>query len=124
MFVRLSKTFSFEAAHWLPCFPEGHKCRRLHGHSFRVEIVVAGEMPEETGYLVDYGEIRAATAPIESELDHRCLNDIPGLENPTSELIARWIWQRLKPVLPILDSVIVQETCTSRCEYRGPDRNE
>jgi len=119
MFVRLSKTFSFEAAHWLPCFPDGHKCRRLHGHSFRVEVVVAGVVPPEAGYLIDYGEIRAATAPIEAELDHRCLNDLPGLENPTSEIIARWIWDRLKPALPMLDAVIVEETCTSRCEYRG-----
>jgi len=120
MFVRLSKSFTFEAAHWLPCFPDGHKCRRMHGHSFRVEVVVAGHVAPEKGYLVDYGEIRAATAPIEAQLDHYCLNDIEGLENPTSEMIARWIWDRLRPSLPLLDAVIVHETCTSRCEYRGP----
>lgn len=119
MRVRLVKSFGFEAAHWLPTFPDGHKCRRLHGHSFRVEVVVEGDLDPERGYLVDYGDIKAATQPIELELDHRCLNDIPGLENPTSEMIARWIWNRLHPALPLLAQVVVHETCSSRCEYRG-----
>ena len=119
MRVRLSKTFGFEAAHWLPTFPDGHKCRRMHGHSFRVEIVVAGELDPAKGYLMDYGDIRRAVDPIEKALDHRCLNEIVGLENPTSEMIAAWIWERLKPVLPLLDEVVVHETCTSRCEFRG-----
>lgn len=119
MQVRLVKTFGFEAAHWLPTFPEGHKCRRLHGHSFRVEVVVEGVLDPARGYLMDYGEIKAATEPIERALDHRCLNEIAGLENPTSEMIARWIWEKLKPALPALALVVVQETCSSRCEYRG-----
>jgi len=119
MCVRLVKSFGFEAAHWLPTFPDGHKCRRLHGHSFRVEVVVEGDLDPERGYLVDYGDIKAATQPIENELDHRCLNDIPGLENPTSEMIARWIWNRLHPALPQLAEVVVHETCSSRCEFRG-----
>ncbi len=119
MHVRLAKSFTFEAAHWLPCFPEGHKCRRLHGHSFRVDIVVAGEVDPAKGYLVDYGDIKRATEPIEKALDHYCLNDIAGLENPTSEMIAKWIWDRLKPTVPLLETVIVHETCTTRCEYRG-----
>lgn len=119
MRVRLVKSFGFEAAHWLPTFPDGHKCRRLHGHSFRVEVVVEGDLDPERGYLVDYGDIKAATQPLEHELDHRCLNDIPGLENPTSEMIARWIWNRLHPALPLLAQVVVHETCSSRCEYRG-----
>ncbi|MFO0961984.1 MAG: 6-carboxytetrahydropterin synthase QueD [Phycisphaerales bacterium] len=119
MQVRLVKSFGFEAAHFLPCFPEGHKCRRMHGHSFRVDVVVEGPLDPARGYLVDYGEIKAATAPIEAALDHRCLNEIPGLENPTSEMIAAWIWQRLKPALPGLAQVVVHETCTSRCELRG-----
>ncbi len=118
MHVRLVKSFGFEAAHWLPTFPEGHKCRRLHGHSFRVDVVVAGQLDPAKGYLVDYGEIKAATAPLEAMLDHRCLNEIPGLENPTSEMIARWLWERLKPSLPLLDTVVVHETCTSRCELK------
>ncbi|MDZ4829568.1 MAG: 6-carboxytetrahydropterin synthase QueD [Phycisphaerae bacterium] len=119
MHVRLVKAFSFEAAHWLPRFPDGHKCRRLHGHSFRVEVVVEGDCPESQGYLVDYGDIKRATEPLERALDHHCLNDIEGLENPTSEMIAKWIWDRLKPSLPLLSEVVVFETCSSRCHYCG-----
>ena len=119
MHVRLIKSFTFEAAHWLPTFPEGHKCRRMHGHSFKVDIVVAGALDPAKGYLVDYGDIKAVTSPIESQLDHYCLNEIKGLENPTSEMIAKWIWDRLKPQLPMLAEVVVHETCTSRCEYIG-----
>ena len=119
MHVRLTKTFTFEAAHLLPTFPEGHKCRRLHGHSFAVEIVVEGEVDPARGYLIDYGDIKEACQPIRKQLDHYYLNEIEGLENPTSENIARWIWQRLKPTLPPLTAIIIHETCTSRCEYRG-----
>jgi len=119
MRVELSKAFTFEAAHWLPTFPEGHKCRRLHGHSFRVEVRVAGEVDERQGYLVDYGEIKAACEPVRKQLDHYCLNEIAGLSNPTAEMLARWIWERLKPALPGLSAVVVCETCTTGCEYRG-----
>ncbi|MFG0275061.1 MAG: 6-carboxytetrahydropterin synthase QueD [Phycisphaerales bacterium] len=119
--MRLAKSFGFEAAHWLPTFPEGHKCRRMHGHSFRVEIVVDGVVDPAKGYLVDYGDIKRAIKPIEERLDHRVLNEIEGLENPTSEMLAHWIWERLEPVLPDLAEVIVHETCTSRCEYAGPE---
>jgi len=119
MKVRLSKTFHFEAAHDLPTFPDGHKCRRLHGHSFRVKVVVEGEVEEKKGYLIDYGDIKLAADPIIKQLDHYYLNKIDGLENPTSENLARWIWKRLKPSLPLLSSVFVYETCTSACEYRG-----
>lgn len=122
MYVRLSKTFDFEAAHWLPTFPPGHKCRRMHGHSFRVEVVVAGEVDPEKGYLIDYGDIKAAIEPVRARLDHYCLNEIEGLENPTSEVVAKWIWDRLHPALPLLAEVIVNETCTSRCAYAGPNR--
>lgn len=119
MRVRLSKSFGFEAAHWLPCFPEGHKCRRMHGHSFRVEVIVEGELDPSVGYLMDFADIRRATEPIERALDHRCLNEIEGLENPTSEMIAAWMWARLKPSLPLLSEIVVQETCTSTCHFRG-----
>ena len=122
MHMRLVKSFGFEAAHWLPTFPEGHKCRRLHGHSFRVEIAVEGDVPANRGYLVDYGEIQKAFEPVRDVLDHRCLNDIQGLDNPTSEVLAAWLWKRLAPLLPQLAEVIVQETCTARCEYHGPGR--
>jgi 6-pyruvoyltetrahydropterin/6-carboxytetrahydropterin synthase len=119
MKVRLSKTFDFEAAHDLPTFPEGHKCRRLHGHSFRFDVVVEGEVDPAMGYLIDYGDIKKAAAPIARQLDHYYLNQIEGLENPTSEVLARWIWDRLKPALPMLSAIIVYETCTTACEYRG-----
>jgi 6-pyruvoyltetrahydropterin/6-carboxytetrahydropterin synthase len=119
--VELTKSFTFEAAHRLPTFPEGHKCRRLHGHSFAVDVRVAGEVDEQRGYLVDYGEIKAACEPVRTALDHRYLNEIEGLENPTAENLARWIWRRLKPALPLLSAVIVRETCTNGCEYRGDE---
>lgn len=119
MRVRLVKSFGFEAAHWLPCFPDGHKCRRMHGHSFKVEVIVEGEVEVGKGYLVDYGDIKRAVEPLRSRLDHYVLNEIEGLENPTSEMIAKWVFDRLRPELPLLAEVVVHETCTSRCHYRG-----
>ena len=119
MKVHLTKSFDFEAAHWLPTFPEGHKCRRLHGHSFRIDVIVAGDVPPEQGYLVDFGQLKAAIAPVELQLDHYLLNEIPGLENPTAENLARWIWDRLAPELPLLHCVRVRETCSSACDYFG-----
>jgi len=119
MKIELRKTFQFEAAHLLPHLPESHKCRRLHGHSFKVEIAVAGECDEKLGWLMDYAEIKAAFKPIWEQLDHRYLNEIRGLENPTSEIIAVWIWNRLKPELPMLVEVSVAETCTAQVVFRG-----
>ncbi|MHC5111577.1 MAG: 6-carboxytetrahydropterin synthase QueD [Planctomycetota bacterium] len=117
--MRLVKSFTFEAAHRLPNLPEDHKCRRLHGHSFSVEIICEGEIDPETGWLVDFGEIKSSFRPLYEQLDHRYLNEVPGLENPTAENIARWIWIRLKPDLACLAQVNIAETCTARCEYRG-----
>ena len=119
MKVRLTKTFHFEAAHELPTFPEGHKCRRLHGHSFRFDVVVEGEVEEGKGYLIDYGDIKRVTEPLVRRLDHYYLNEIEGLGNPTSEVISKWIFDRLKPELPLLVGIVVHETCTSTCEYSG-----
>jgi len=102
MKVELRKTFQFEAAHLLPNLPPSHKCRRLHGHSFQAEIVIAGECDPKLGWLMDYADISDAFKPVWGQLDHRYLNEIPGLENPTSENIAVWIWERLKPSLPLL----------------------
>lgn len=119
MIARLSRSFTFEAAHWLPTFPDGHKCRRMHGHSFRVQVIVEGEVSEERGYLMDFGEIKAATREVEERLDHFVLNEVTGLENPTAENLARWIWERLAGRLPLLAEVVVHETCTSACHYRG-----
>ena len=119
MEIELRKMFQFEAAHHLPHLPETHKCRRLHGHSFKVEIVVAGDCDPRLGWLMDYAEIAEAFKPLWEQLDHRYLNEVVGLDNPTSENIALWIWGRLKPDLPLLAEVAVAETCTARCVYRG-----
>jgi 6-pyruvoyltetrahydropterin/6-carboxytetrahydropterin synthase len=115
----LRKSFQFEAAHLLPRLPKSHKCRRLHGHSFTAEIAVAGECDPNLGWLIDYAQISEAFKPLWEKLDHRYLNNVAGLENPTSENIAIWIWNRLKPKLPQLTEVIVAETCTAKCVYRG-----
>ncbi len=117
--MEIYKEFHFEAAHRLPNVPEGHKCARLHGHSFQVRLCVVGDAEEPSGWVMDFGDIKAAFKPIYEQLDHYYLNDIAGLENPTSENIARWIWRQLKPALPALDRVEIRETCTSGCIYRG-----
>ncbi len=119
MRVELRKTFQFEAAHLLPHLPKTHKCRRLHGHSFVVEVVIEGDCDPKLGWLMDYADISAAFKPIHDQLDHYYLNEIPGLENPTSENLAAWIWRRLRPKLPLLKEVVVAETCMSRCVYSG-----
>src|SRR5438067_11607848 len=106
MNVRLSKTFHFEAAHDLPTFPDGHKCRRLHGHSFRVEVGVEGEVEEKKGYLIDYGDIKGAADPVIKQLDHYYLNKIDGLENPISVILARWFWYRLNYLRTMLSFVL------------------
>lgn len=119
MRVRLTKTFRFEAAHDLPTFPPGHKCRRLHGHSFRFDVIVEGDVDPADGYLIDYGEIKRAADPIVRRLDHFYLNEIDGLSNPTAENIAKWIWDELKPTLALLAGIVVHETCTTSCKYSG-----
>jgi 6-pyruvoyltetrahydropterin/6-carboxytetrahydropterin synthase len=119
MKIELRKTFQFEAAHLLPLLPATHKCRRLHGHSFKAEIAVEGECDPNLGWLMDYAELSAAFKPLWEQLDHRYLNEVPGLENPTSENVAAWIWAKLKPSLPALSEVVIAETCQSRCVYRG-----
>ena len=113
------KEFTFEAAHRLPNLPDGHKCKRLHGHSFRVRIHVGGEIDPKLGWVADFAEIQRAFVPILETLDHNYLNEIEGLENPTSEILARWIWDRLAPHLPGLAKVEVGETCTCGCSYVG-----
>lgn len=117
--MQLRKTFQIEAAHRLPKVPLGHKCGRLHGHSFLIEIAVEGPVDPEMGWVLDYAEIKEAFQPLYEELDHNLLNDIPGLENPTSETLALWVWGKLSPRLPGLSEVVIAETCTSRCVYRG-----
>jgi len=118
--VSIIKNYRFEAAHYLPNVPEGHKCGRMHGHSFQFEVVLTGKMDPGMGWLCDFADISSIVKPlIEENLDHYLLNDVQGLENPTSEVISIWIWKHLKPKLPLLSKIIVHETCTSRCEYSG-----
>jgi 6-pyruvoyltetrahydropterin/6-carboxytetrahydropterin synthase len=115
----LHTTFRIEAAHRLPNVPAGHKCARLHGHSFRIVVHVRGPLDPVLGWVMDFAEIKAAFAPIHERLDHNYLNEVTGLENPTSENLARWIWNELKPRLPQLARVRVRETCNSGCSYSG-----
>jgi 6-pyruvoyltetrahydropterin/6-carboxytetrahydropterin synthase len=113
------KQFTIEAAHRLPNVPPGHKCARLHGHSFGIELHVRGEPDPATGWVMDFADIKAAFAPLFEQLDHHYLNDIEGLDNPTSENLALWIWQHLRPDLPTLAEVVVRETCTAGVRYCG-----
>jgi 6-pyruvoyltetrahydropterin/6-carboxytetrahydropterin synthase len=119
--VELYKDFSFEAAHRLPRVAEGHKCARLHGHSFHVRVWITGPVDAQLGWVIDFAEIVAAVQPSIDALDHRYLNEIPGLDNPTSECLARWLWRRIASKLPLLSAVEVRETCNSGCVYRGRD---
>jgi 6-pyruvoyltetrahydropterin/6-carboxytetrahydropterin synthase len=119
----LFKVFQIEAAHRLPQVPAGHKCSRVHGHSFRIEVHVSGPVDPQMGWVMDFADIKQAFAPVFDALDHRYLNDIPSLDNPTSENLAIWIWNALKPELPLLSRIVVHETCTSGCSYGGPDGN-
>jgi 6-pyruvoyltetrahydropterin/6-carboxytetrahydropterin synthase len=118
--IELVKDFRFEGAHYLPNVPEGHKCRRMHGHSFRGEVAVRGPVDPKTGWVMDFADLKRAVEPLVKQLDHYLLNEIAGLENPTSEMLAIWFWDRLAPALPQLYRITIEETCTSRCHYFGP----
>ena len=117
--MEIFKEFTFEAAHRLPNVPPGHKCARLHGHSYRVVAHIAGPVDDHAGWVRDFADLSGAMRPVLDRLDHYYLNEIEGLENPTSEVLARWIWVQLLPTVPELDQVVVRETCTSGCVYRG-----
>ena len=117
--AEIFREFSFESAHHLPNVPEGHKCSRLHGHSYRVSVHVTGDIDKRAGWVRDFSDLKLAFRPLLEKLDHFYLNEIPGLENPTSEVLAKWIWDRLVPRLPDLSEVRVRETCTSGVIYRG-----
>ena len=121
--MEIYKEFTFEAAHRLPNVPEGHPCARLHGHSWKGTIYVQGDVGEHTGWVMDFREVKRLFAPIYDQLDHNYLNEIEGLDNPTSEVVAKWIWRNLKPVLPNLSKVMINETCTSGCIYKGEEES-
>jgi 6-pyruvoyltetrahydropterin/6-carboxytetrahydropterin synthase len=113
--------FSIEAAHRLPHVPPEHPCARMHGHSWRIAVHVAGDVDERTGWVVDYAVLEAAFDSVRADLDHRVLNDVPGLANPTSENLARWLWRRLEPRLSGLSRIDVRETARSGCVLRRED---
>jgi len=119
MKARLTKDFYFESAQRLPRLPEGHPCKELHGHSFKVEVSIEGEVDPEIGWIYDHARISEAMEPIIEELDHSYLNDIPGLENPTIENMAAWIWKRLALILPGLAEIVLHETPKARVSYQG-----
>ena len=119
MTVEISYRFGFDAAHHFDHFPEGHPNRGMHGHSFHVEVAIEGKPDPATGFVADLGDLEHACMDLRKALDHKVLNDVPGLEKPSLEHISVWIWQRLKPSLPLLSEVVVHETCTSGCRYRG-----
>lgn len=115
--MRIWREYTFEAAHFLPHVSEDHKCRQLHGHSYRVQIHVSGAIVSPFGWVMDFADVDAAAKPVIAELDHSCLNDQIG--NPTSERLAQWLWARLD--LPGLSRIVVSETERSGCEYEGEE---
>ena len=119
MKFRLTKDYTFEAAQTLPYAPEGHKCRQMHGHSFKVEVTVEGERDAKTGWFYDHAEISKAMRPLLESLDHAYLNEIAGLENPTIENMCAWFWDKLSPQCPGLAEIVVHETPTARCSLRA-----
>jgi 6-pyruvoyltetrahydropterin/6-carboxytetrahydropterin synthase len=118
--IELRRSYFFEAAHSLPFVPPNHKCARVHGHGYRVEIVVEGCVDPASGWLIDFATIDDAARPVLDALDHHHLNELPGLENPTSENLAIRIWSQLQAILPGLAAITVGENAHSTCTYRGP----
>ncbi|MEO1236215.1 MAG: 6-carboxytetrahydropterin synthase QueD [Planctomycetota bacterium] len=117
MRTRIIRKFTFDAAHQLFTMPEGHKCRRMHGHTYQCEVVCEGEVDPAVGFFMDYADLKRAIDPVVDQLDHRYLNDIPGLEVPTAEMIAAWLYDRLKPELPQLVAVRLWETPNNGVEH-------
>lgn len=115
--VEIHKTFTFEAAHFLPNVVEGHKCRNLHGHSYKITLILYGPIDPQSGWLIDFNEIKHITKTLIKSLDHKLLNNIEGLENPTSENISAYIYSKLKPIIPFLDRVILSETRSTKVIY-------
>jgi 6-pyruvoyltetrahydropterin/6-carboxytetrahydropterin synthase len=117
--MEIFKTFTFEAAHRLPNVAPTHKCGRMHGHSYEVTLRLVGPVDPRMGWVRDFGDVSAAWKPLYDRMDHHTLNDLDGLDNPTSENLARWLWRQLVPSLPELTEISVKETATAGCVYRG-----
>ena len=117
--MTIFKEFTFDAAHYLPNVPEDHKCRRMHGHTYRVRLYIKGPLDPKLGWVMDFADIKAAWNPIEAQLDHHYLNEMEGLSNPTAEHIAAWIWEKLRPQLPLLHKLELWESPTAGVVFEG-----
>lgn len=117
--MEIFKKFVFDSAHSLPNVPPEHKCKRIHGHTYRLTLYFDGQLDPHLGWILDFNDIKHAVNPVIEELDHQYLNEIPGLENPTCEIIAQWIWNRVKPIVPQLSRLELNETPTSGAVYSG-----
>ena len=113
------KEFTFDSAHKLPNVPDGHKCKNLHGHTYKLTVYLEGEIDEKLGWVMDFNELKQVMKPLLNRMDHHYLNDLPGLENPTSEVLVRWIWNQVQPALPLLSKIELRETPTSGVIYEG-----
>jgi 6-pyruvoyltetrahydropterin/6-carboxytetrahydropterin synthase len=113
------KEFTFDSAHKLPNVPDGHKCKNLHGHTYKLTVYLEGEIDEKLGWVMDFNELKQVMKPLINRMDHHYLNDLPGLENPTSEVLVRWIWNQVQPALPLLSKIELRETPTSGVIYEG-----
>lgn len=117
--MQIFKQFTFDSAHFLPNVPDGHKCKEIHGHTYRVVFYFEGELNPELGWVMDFGDLKQVLEPTIKRIDHKLMNNIPGLENPTCERIAIWLWEQVKPSLPMLCKVELHETPTSGAVYEG-----
>lgn len=117
MKFELKQHFQIESARFLPQLPKSHPCARLHGHSFKIILTLTGDLDPNLGWVIDYNEIQAKMKPLLEQIDHRVLNEVEGLQNPTSELLAKWIFDRAQPALPMLVKVMVAETPSTECTY-------
>lgn len=117
--MQIFKQFSFDSAHFLPYVPDGHKCKEIHGHTYRVIVYVEGALEKQLDWVMDFAEIKKVIDPIVKSIDHKLLNNISGLENPTCEIIAVWLWNKIKPDVPLLTKIELHETPTSGAVYEG-----
>ena len=117
--MEIYKEFSFDSAHFLPFVPDGHKCKQMHGHTYRLRVVLSGETHPTLGWIMDFKELKDAVSPVIDQLDHKLINDVKGLENPTAENITVWIWKQIKPSLPLLTRIELYETPTTGVIFNG-----
>lgn len=117
--MEIFKKFTFDSAHFLPRVPDGHKCKEMHGHTYHLTVFMEGEPNKEFGWIIDFADIKKVIKPIIDSIDHKVLNNIDGLENPTCEEIAIWLWNKIKPELPLLSKIQLNETPTTGVIYEG-----